>query len=189
MYFSAHNILPQASRGLRPAAPPPGLPSCCVLLAAAFQGLSPGCSLNCHLPLPELQARQDRNQSLRSPDSSEHCKWVLFSSFQHKGGNQELGCFLPTTHCCARKGRGKGKQNCRKIPYHSTILAFSWLGIHLVAVDYGWISRGPIRLFLVCSCMYLQCFRGGSTGLELPSWTSSISAFWWQFNTFTFSYL
>ena len=158
--------------------PPPAACTCCVAcccLPGALAGLQ---SQLCHLPLPELQARQDRNQSLRSPDSSEHCRWVLFSSFQHKGGNQELGCFLPTTHCCARKGEAKAS----KIAYHFTILYHS--GFFLIGHSPGCcrllvdFQRSHKVIFSVY--MYFQCFHAGSTGLELPSWTSSVSAFWLQ---------
>lgn len=111
-YSSAHNILPRAAAGLH--SPCGFYTSCCLLLpSGALAGLL---SQLCHPP--RLSSRPGKQKPV--PEESTQLRTLQMTSapfFQHKGGNQELGWFLPTTHCCARKGRGTGKQSCHKIPY------------------------------------------------------------------------
>lgn len=79
---------------------------------------------------------------------------VLLLSFLPEGGSQQLGSFLPIVPC--HMGRRVSKEKLEILTYTTVLnVAFSCLGVGLVAVDKWLISRASIKLFQsVCNCLF-----------------------------------
>lgn len=134
-------ILSQLTAGLWP---PCNFHEPCLLLPMACRAWDP-----CSFWLSELQRRWPRDQNLRqSTDGLECCKFSLLCSFWFmKGSGDEV---ISSKWCCTTLGRGRGRgegewKNATAIA--SFECGFSWLRVHLAAIDLWLISRAPIELF------------------------------------------
>lgn len=110
LYSPASNFLPQGSHSFTIS-----ITLFCISMPASdFSKLQPDSQSMSLLP-SMLHVRQDRNQSLAQPHTSQNIANKFYFLFHLE---QRTGNWLASSHATPSKNWGKGEQTCHKISHH-----------------------------------------------------------------------